>query len=76
MVGGSQGVVVASTFFMNFQSMSQVGFAFAVTAAPVVQRMAYAVAMGLIGADAASWRAAALHRDGSTRRLGRVKGDE
>ena len=35
---------------LNFQSMSQVAFAFAVTPALIVQGMAYAIAMGVVGA--------------------------
>jgi putative ABC transport system permease protein len=65
--GGAIGALAAWLFFdgyavstLNFQSMSQVAFAFAVTPALVVQGMAYAVGIGLIGAVWPAWRAARL----------------
>jgi putative ABC transport system permease protein len=65
--GGALGALAAWLFFdghvvstLNFQSMSQVGFAFAVTPALVAQGMAYAIGMGLIGAVWPAWRAARL----------------
>ena len=45
---------------LNFQSMSQVAFAFAVTPPLVTQAMTYAVGMGLVGAMWPAWRAARL----------------
>jgi putative ABC transport system permease protein len=45
---------------LNFQSMSQVGFAFAVTPALVAQGLTYAVGMGVVGAIWPAWRAARL----------------
>jgi putative ABC transport system permease protein len=66
-VGGAIGALAAWLFFdgyavstLNFQSMSQVGFAFAVTPVLVVQGIAYAVGMGLTGAMWPAWRAAHL----------------
>ena len=65
--GGALGALAAWLFFdgylvstLNFQSMSQVGFAFAVTPALVAQGLAYAIGMGLIGAMWPAWRAARL----------------
>jgi putative ABC transport system permease protein len=65
--GGAIGALAAWLFFdgyavstLNFQSMSQVGFAFAVTPELVVQGMVYAIAIGLIGATWPAWRAARL----------------
>ncbi len=45
---------------LNFQSMSQVAFAFAVTPALVAEGMTYAMGMGLVGAMWPAWRAARL----------------
>jgi putative ABC transport system permease protein len=45
---------------LNFQSMSQVGFTFAVTPALIGQGMTYAVGLGLAGAMWPAWRAARL----------------
>ena len=66
-VGGAIGALAAWLFFdgyavstLNFQSMSQVAFAFAVTPGLTVQGMAYAIGMGLIGALWPAWRAARL----------------
>jgi putative ABC transport system permease protein len=65
--GGAIGALTAWVLFdgyavstMNFQSMSQVGFAFAVTPALVAQGMMYAIGMGLVGAVWPAWRAARL----------------
>jgi putative ABC transport system permease protein len=45
---------------LNFQSMSQVAFAFAVTPALVAEGLTYAVGLGVIGAAWPAWRAARL----------------
>ena len=45
---------------LNFQSMGQVAFAFAVTPPLVAQAMIYAVGVGLAGAIWPAWRAARL----------------
>jgi putative ABC transport system permease protein len=45
---------------LNFQSMSQVAFAFAVTPALVAESLTYAVGLGVIGAMWPAWRAARL----------------
>jgi putative ABC transport system permease protein len=45
---------------LNFQSMSQVAFAFAVTPTLIAQGMAAAVSMGLVGAMWPAWRAATV----------------
>jgi putative ABC transport system permease protein len=45
---------------LNFQSMSQVAFAFAVTPALIAQGIASAIAMGLVGAMWPAWHAATL----------------
>ena len=65
--GGAIGALTAWVLFdgyavstLNFQSMSQVAFAFAVTPALVAQGMAYAIGMGLVGAMWPAWRAARL----------------
>jgi putative ABC transport system permease protein len=66
-VGGAIGALTAWGLFdgysvstLNFQSMSQVGFAFAVTPALVAEGMTYAMGMGLVGAMWPAWRAARL----------------
>jgi putative ABC transport system permease protein len=66
-VGGAIGALAAWTLFdgyavstLNFQSMSQVAFAFAVTPALAAEGMMYAMAMGLAGAIWPAWRAARL----------------
>jgi putative ABC transport system permease protein len=63
--GGAFGALAAWVLFdgyavstLNFQSMSQVAFAFAVTPALIAQGIAAAVAMGLVGAMWPAWRAA------------------
>jgi putative ABC transport system permease protein len=65
--GGAIGAVTAWLLFdgyavstLNFQSMSQVGFAFAVTPALVIQGMTYAMGIGVVGAIWPAWRAARL----------------
>jgi putative ABC transport system permease protein len=65
--GGTIGALIAWVLFdgyavstLNFQSMSQVGFAFAVTPALIAQGMTYAMGMGLAGAIWPAWRAARL----------------
>lgn len=65
--GGALGAVAAWVLFdgyavstLNFQSMSQVAFAFAVTPALIAQGMAAAVSMGLVGAMWPAWRAATV----------------
>jgi putative ABC transport system permease protein len=65
--GGAIGALTAWGLFdgyavstLNFQSMSQVGFAFAVTPALITQGMTYAMGMGLVGALWPAWRAARL----------------
>jgi putative ABC transport system permease protein len=65
--GGAIGAVTAWLLFdgfavstLNFQSMGQVAFAFAVTPPLVTQAMAYAVGVGLTGAIWPAWRAAQL----------------
>ena len=45
---------------LNFQSTSQVAFAFAVTPALTAEGMMYAIGMGLVGAMWPAWRAARL----------------
>jgi putative ABC transport system permease protein len=45
---------------LNFMSMSQVAFAFAVTGSLLLQAMLYAVTIGLVGALWPAWRAARL----------------
>ncbi|MGH7446450.1 MAG: ABC transporter permease, partial [Longimicrobiales bacterium] len=45
---------------LNFQSMSQVAFAFAVTPGLILEGLGYAMAMGLLGAVWPAWRAARL----------------
>jgi putative ABC transport system permease protein len=65
--GGAIGALTAWLLFdgytastLNFQSMSQVGFAFAVRPTLIEQGMAYAIGMGLVGAVWPAWRAARL----------------
>jgi putative ABC transport system permease protein len=65
--GGAIGALAAWVLFdgyavstLNFQSMSQVGFAFAVTPALIAEGMTYAMGMGLLGAIWPAWRAARL----------------
>ena len=64
--GGAIGALAALLFdgyavsTLNFQSMSQVAFAFAVTQALVAQGMTYAIGMGVVAAMWPAWRAARL----------------
>jgi len=65
--GGALGALAAWALFdgyavstLNFQSMSQVAFAFAVSPALIGLGMAVAMGMGLIGALWPAWRAARL----------------
>jgi putative ABC transport system permease protein len=65
--GGAIGAIAAWLLFdgravstLNFRSMSQVAFAFAVTRPLVLQAILYAVSIGLIGALWPAWRAARL----------------
>jgi putative ABC transport system permease protein len=67
LVGGLLGGVVAwlafdgyQTSTMNFQSFSQVTFAFAVTPALLTQALLFAIVMGLFGGLFPAWRAARL----------------
>jgi putative ABC transport system permease protein len=66
-VGGAVGGLVAWAAFdgyqtstMNFQSFSQVAFAFAVTPRLLGQALLYAMVMGLLGGLFPAWRAARL----------------
>jgi putative ABC transport system permease protein len=65
--GGVIGALAAWVLFdgypvstLNFQSMSQVVFAFAVTPELLAQGMSYAVGIGLVGAMWPAWRAVRL----------------
>jgi putative ABC transport system permease protein len=67
LVGGLLGGIVAwlafdgyQTSTMNFQSFSQVTFAFAVTPALLTQALLFAIVMGLFGGLFPAWRAARL----------------
>jgi putative ABC transport system permease protein len=67
LIGGVLGGLVAwlafdgyQTSTMNFQSFSQVAFAFAVTPALMGQALAFAIVMGLFGGLFPAWRAARL----------------
>jgi putative ABC transport system permease protein len=67
LIGGAIGGLLAWAAFdgyqtatMNWQSFSQVAFAFKVTPALLVQGMFYAAVMGLIGGLLPAWRAARL----------------
>src|SRR5205814_178870 len=75
-LGGVIGGVVAylgfngyQTATMNFQTFSQVAFAFAVTPALLIQGLSYAMAMGLIGGLLPAIRAARLPISSALRRL-------
>lgn len=66
-IGGVIGGAVAwiafdgyQTSTMNFQSFSQIAFAFAVTPSLLAQALMYAVLMGLLGGLFPAWRAARL----------------
>jgi putative ABC transport system permease protein len=65
--GGAIGALAAWLLFdgytvstLNFQSMSQIGFAFAVTPGLIAQGMTYAIGIGLVGAMWPAWRAVRL----------------
>jgi putative ABC transport system permease protein len=67
LIGGLVGSAVAwlafdgyQTSTMNFQSFSQVAFAFAVTPMLLFQALTFAVVMGLLGGLFPAWRAARL----------------
>jgi putative ABC transport system permease protein len=67
LIGGAVGAAIAwlafdgfQTATMNWQSFSQVAFAFAVTPALLGQALLYAVGMGLLGGLFPAWRAARL----------------
>ena len=66
-VGGLLGGLAAWAAFdgyetatMNFQSFSQIAFAFAVTPALLAQALGYSILMGLLGGFFPAWRAARL----------------
>ena len=74
--GGAFGALAAWVLFdgyavstLNFQSMSQVAFAFAVTPALIAQGIAAAVSMGLIGAMWPAWHAATVSVTGGLRKV-------
>ena len=67
LIGGAIGGLLAWAAFdgyqtatMNWQSFSQVAFAFAVTPALLAQGMFYAAVMGLVGGLLPAWRAARM----------------
>ena len=67
LIGGAVGAAIAWIAFdgfqaatMNWQSFSQVAFAFAVTPALLGKALTYAVGMGLLGGLFPAWRAARL----------------
>ena len=67
LIGGTIGAAIAWVAFdgfqtatMNWQSFSQVAFAFAVTPSLLGQALLYAVGMGLLGGLFPAWRAARL----------------
>jgi putative ABC transport system permease protein len=75
-LGGMIGGIVAylgfngyQTATMNFQTFSQVAFAFAVTPALLVQGLSYAIAMGFIGGLLPAIRAARLPISSALREL-------
>ncbi len=75
-LGGTIGGIVAYVGFngyqtatMNFQTFSQVAFAFAVTPSLLVQGLSYAIAMGLIGGLLPAIRAARLPISSALREL-------
>ena len=57
------------TSTMNFQTFSQVAFAFRVTPELLVMGLVYALAMGLIGGLFPAWRAARLPIPSALREL-------
>jgi putative ABC transport system permease protein len=67
LIGGLIGSLAAYLAFdgyqtatMNWQSFSQVAFAFAVTPALLAQAMVYATLMGLVGGLLPAWKAARM----------------
>jgi len=67
LIGGALGALAAYLAFdgyqtatMNWQSFSQVAFAFAVTPSLLVQAMVYATVMGLLGGLLPAWKAARM----------------
>ncbi len=67
LIGGLAGAAIAWLAFdgfqaatMNWQSFSQVAFAFAVTPSLLAKALVYAMAMGLLGGLFPAWRAARL----------------
>ena len=67
LIGGALGGLAAwlafdgyQTATMNWQSFSQVAFAFAVTPALLVQALVYATLMGLLGGLLPAWKAARM----------------
>jgi putative ABC transport system permease protein len=75
-VGGAIGSLTAWVIFdgyavstLNFQSMSQVAFAFAVTPVLIAEGMAYAIGLGVIGAMWPALRAARLRIVGGLREV-------
>jgi putative ABC transport system permease protein len=65
--GGAIGALTAWALFdgytvstLNFQSMSQVAFAFAVTPTLIAEGLTYSVGLGVVGAMWPAWRAARL----------------
>jgi putative ABC transport system permease protein len=75
-IGGVLGGAIAWAAFdgfqtstMNFQSFSQVAFAFAVTPGLLIQGLSYALLMGFIGGLAPAWRAARLPIPSALREL-------
>ena len=75
-LGGAAGGLLAYAAFngyqtstMNFQTFSQVAFAFAVTPALLVQGLSYALAMGLVGGLLPAIRAARLPIPSALREL-------
>jgi putative ABC transport system permease protein len=75
-VGGAIGSLTAWVIFdgyavstLNFQSMSQVAFAFAVTPVLIAEGLAYAIGLGVIGAMWPALRAARLRIVGGLREV-------
>ena len=75
-IGGAAGGLLAYAAFngyqtstMNFQTFSQIAFAFAVTPALLVQGLSYALAMGLVGGLLPAIRAARLPIPSALREL-------
>jgi putative ABC transport system permease protein len=75
-IGGAIGGIVAylgfngyQTATMNFQTFSQVAFAFAVTPSLLIQGLSYAIAMGFVGGVFPAIRAARLPISSALREL-------